>query len=267
MKESLPPLTIKQKHILTFIYRYRFLNRIHIQTLLAHKSPSLINEWLADLTTKKYLNRIFSPTLKENTYPAVYSIGINGIRYLKQNETITQEQARNLYAEQKRKPSFIQHCLALANFACSLVTLMRQQQKEATFITKVDFSADTDDDKLLFLKNMKPDAYYTYNGTGIAQAAFIEVIDDYVPAQVLANKIQRYFQAANDTDWEVLDTNRFPSLILLLPSIKKLSSLQRIIKQVKNRFDTEDAEELRCNLALASDLQEKSIADDIWLPA
>ena len=56
MKESLPPLTTKQKHILTFIYRYRFLNRIHIQTLFAHKSPSLINEWLADLTTKKYLN-------------------------------------------------------------------------------------------------------------------------------------------------------------------------------------------------------------------
>lgn len=262
MKPLLPPITKKQKEILLFIYRYRFLTRSHLQAFLAHTSPSLINHWLANLVEKQYL---FSIERQTNTEPAIYYLGNNGIRYLKQLEKTTPQQAQNLYSEKNRSSMFRTHCLSLASFACNLITHMRKQKKQATFLTKTDFMQETDDELCLLLQRLKPDAYYTYNGTGIAREAFIEIIDDYIPARVLANKIKQYIQLASESDLDIFDGKSLPSLIFLFYSDKKLRSLQQIIKRVKNTVDDDMDEAIRCNLALVSDIQTKSIADDIWI--
>ncbi len=267
MTIQLPPLTEKQKEIIILMYRYRFLTRTHIQIFLNHQSSSLTNHWLTDLTTKNYLNRIYIPTLGENTKPAIYFLTTNAIRYLMRYENLERKRAQNLYYEHKRLASFRTHCLILADFACSLLIHMRKQQKKALFLTKVDYIQETDNPLFILLQQVKPDGYYTYNGTGIAQEAFITVIDKQTPARVLRAMIGRYQQASTVSDLDLFDSSRFPSLIFLLPTIKKLHSLQRIIQQLKNANSDEQTELLRCNLALASDLQKKSLATDIWIPA
>ncbi|MDA1317406.1 MAG: hypothetical protein O3B87_05310 [bacterium] len=67
----LPTITNKQKEILHYLYRFRFLNRIQIQSLLNHKDPKNTNVWLKDLTTKNYTGKIFERTPGINK-PALY---------------------------------------------------------------------------------------------------------------------------------------------------------------------------------------------------
>ena len=268
MKEHLSTITNKQKEIISLIYRYRYLNRTHIQTLLSHKSPTLINQWLKDLTEKQYLTRIYSSKFGENTKPAIYHINTNGIRFLKYNHIIDIKQAQNLYHENLRSQVFQTHSLTLADFACNLFTHAKKEIKKAELLTKSDLSEETEDEILLFLQELKPDAYYTYNGTGIPKAGFVEIIDEHIPTFVLRHKMRRYVKALNDIDWEVLNVEKFPSLIFILPTMKKLRSLQQVIKRVRNEFDEDDTDEkLRCNLSLASDIQSKSLTDNIWLKA
>jgi DNA-binding PadR family transcriptional regulator len=72
-------ITKQQQTILTYLYHYRFLNRTHIQNFLKHKTHNRINTWLKDLNEQGYVDRYYSTTYGENTKPAIYSIGPNGV--------------------------------------------------------------------------------------------------------------------------------------------------------------------------------------------
>ena len=43
---ELPYISEKQKEILKLIHKFRFLNRIQIQTIMKHKDYKRINVWL-----------------------------------------------------------------------------------------------------------------------------------------------------------------------------------------------------------------------------
>ena len=80
---ELAKITKKQQVILKLLYRFRFLNRIQIQALMRHKDPKTINLWLRDLRAKGYVEWIYSTHFAEKTKPAVYYLGLNGVRCLR----------------------------------------------------------------------------------------------------------------------------------------------------------------------------------------
>ena len=80
---KLPPTTPKQQDILKLLYRYRFANRIQLQEFMGHKNKRRIAEWLKDLREKHYIEWIYSTDFAEKTKPAIYYLGLNGVRYLK----------------------------------------------------------------------------------------------------------------------------------------------------------------------------------------
>ena len=108
-------ITNKQKEILLLLYRFRFLNRLHIQTLLNHKTPITINNWLKDLTEKEYITRIFKRSWTENSVPAKYYIAKHGIRFLKMQPDCKPEYLKKLYREKDRSQQFIDRCLFIAD--------------------------------------------------------------------------------------------------------------------------------------------------------
>jgi hypothetical protein len=91
------------------LYRYRFLNRIQIQAFLKHKDPKTINLWLKDLRAKGYLEWIYSTHFAEKTKPAIYYLGLNGIRYLRKLETYTVDDLRKRYRMKKRLENYIKY--------------------------------------------------------------------------------------------------------------------------------------------------------------
>lgn len=260
---TLPTITKKQETIINLLYRYRFLSRLHLQLMLNHKSPQKINLWLKDLTEKEYIKRIYATKFGDNTKPATYYSGINTIRYIKQNTEVDKDKIQKLYHEKYRTALFQEHCKTVADFVCNLQSFARVQGKATEIVTKVDYTKDSDDEMDILLQTLSPDLYYRCDVTGIAQACFVEAIDERIPSRILRKKILRYIQAINEAELEV-----FPSVTFLLSSMKKLRSLQRIITAVRNEFDDEELNaSLRCNLGLISDIQTKSIADSIWIKA
>lgn len=262
---TLPEITTSQQQIIKLIYRFRFLSRIHIQKILNHKNPSTINQWLTDLTEKKYIYRIYSKKFNENTKPSIYHININGIRFLKSSGNYQTEHMQKLYHENKRSAGFRIHSLGLADFICNLVDFSRKNNEHIKVLTRTDYETGDDEFKELLIK-LAPDLYFSYSGTGIAKMGFVEMIDENEPSFAIRRKIRRYIQYLQQGDWDAVNDEKFPSLIFILPSIKKSKLLQRMIKQMRYEFNDEDLNtELRCNLALISNIQKDSIASPIWI--
>ncbi|HZQ29609.1 MAG TPA: replication-relaxation family protein [Patescibacteria group bacterium] len=122
---ELPNITLKQKEIMDLVFRFRFINRKQIQRLLNHKDPKRINAWLKDLVDKKYLSRIYSHKLLENTKPAIYFLNNNGIlwaRYEKGQEyraddwQLDIKYLKKFYQDKHASQTFINHCIALSEF-------------------------------------------------------------------------------------------------------------------------------------------------------
>jgi hypothetical protein len=127
---NLPKITKKQQEILKLLYRYRFLNRIQIQSLMGHKDYKTINLWLKNLREKEYVAWIYSTHFAEKTKPAIYYLGLNGIRHLKQLTTTGEdgnkqpayapEELRKRYRESTRSQTYIDHCVLLADCCITL---------------------------------------------------------------------------------------------------------------------------------------------------
>ena len=115
-----PKVTPKQLEILLYLYRFRFLNRSHIQKLLHHKDPKTINVWLKNLTQKNVIGRHYSTKLKENTKPAIYFL-VAKSRYLLIEEPGVDEKLlkKRIYREKTRSQRFVNHSLTLADFYLS----------------------------------------------------------------------------------------------------------------------------------------------------
>jgi hypothetical protein len=145
---NLSKITKKQQEILKLLYRYRFLNRIQIQALMNHKDYKTINLWLKDLRDKEYVTWIYSTHFAEKTKPAIYYLGLNGIRHLKKltatdedgNEqpTYPLEELRKRYRESTRSQTYIDRCVLLADCCITL----RQQRTKTTgyyYQTEADY--------------------------------------------------------------------------------------------------------------------------------
>lgn len=131
---ELPKLTKKQQEILRLLYSFRFLNRIQIQAFLGHKDPKTINLWLRDLRAKGYVEWIYSTHFAEKTKPAVYYLGLNGVRYLRtltrkskdddgqivESPAYPPEELRKRYKEPTRSQTYIDRCALIADCALAL---------------------------------------------------------------------------------------------------------------------------------------------------
>lgn len=100
-----PKLTKKQQEIVKLLYRFRFLNRIQIQAFLGHKDPKTINLWLRDLRAKGYVEWIYSTHFAEKTKPAVYYLGLNGVRYLRTLTGTSKDEDGETYRQPTRQKS------------------------------------------------------------------------------------------------------------------------------------------------------------------
>jgi hypothetical protein len=89
---------------------------------LNHKDKKTINLWLRDLKEKQYFEWIYSTHFAEKTKPAVYHIGLNGVRWLKQQMYIDEkvgseyylyppDEVRKRYREADRSQAYIDRCL------------------------------------------------------------------------------------------------------------------------------------------------------------
>ncbi len=219
-----PKVTPKQLEILIYLYRFRFLNRSHIQQLLHHKDSKTINVWLKDLTDKNIIGRQYSTKLKENTKPAIYYL-IAKSRQIITGESGVDEKLlkKRIYREKTRSLRFIDHCLTLADFYLKL--LNASDKERLYFFTKTDLSTH------YYLPYNRPDAYIAKEKGKTIKRYFLDIVDEGTPRFILRKRIEQFIEYYDSNRWQEETGHPFPSILLLCPNEEMKAYLQKYISQ------------------------------------
>lgn len=184
----LPHTTNKQKEILLLLYKFRFLNRIQIQTLLNHKHHKTINLWLKDLTEKDYVKRIYEKTFHGMTIPAKYYISLQGIRFLKTQEDCNKKYLKKLYQENRRSKEFISTCLLIADIYFSLQEKSKEDSTEFQFFTPSGYTENS------IAQELAASFAYIITSKKTKHIYMCELFRENMPRYAIRGKIKRYIE-------------------------------------------------------------------------
>ena len=247
-------ITPKQLQILNLIYRFRFLNRTQIQTLLNHKDSKRINTWLKDLTDKNMLGRIYSSKLKENTKPAIYYLATKSRKILLAQDNTNEKILKRAYRDKNASQKLISHCIFVADIYLLLQSDSHKNNQELCFYTKTDL---TDHNYLLY---NRPDAYISLKDKKTTKRYFLEIIDEGTPRFMLRKKISQYIEYFDEGTWKNRTLHNNPSLLFICPNQNIKDFLHKHLVQVLE----EETSDLQFFLSLKSAIQVEGITPPTW---
>lgn len=221
MKKQITP---KQLEILILLYRYRFLNRTQIQTLLNHKNTKCINTWLKDLNDKKIIGRHYIRSTTENTKPAIYYLMTKSKNLLiGQSGVDGKLLIKRVYREKIRSQRLIGHSIFLANFYLDLVKNVKDEKIH--FFTKTDLATYD------YLPTKCPDAYIAKKGKTMKRY-FLEIIDEGFPRFMIRKKIEEYIEYYQAKIWQEKTNYPFPSILIFCPNEMIKNFMHKYLSQV-----------------------------------
>jgi hypothetical protein len=223
-----PALTTKQTDIILLLYRFRFLDRLDIQTYFHHKTPRRINSWLKELSEQQYIGRIYSRGFKENVKPAIYYLNTKSRLFLKNQKGIDNNLIDRIYREKLRSRGFITHCQIAAKIYFNLLSLAENSHAKLNFYTKTDLSIF---DNLI---DPLPDAYIAIEEKDFTKRYFLEIFDESNPRFVIRRRIQQYFKYYENREWQDKAKKTFPKIIMICPDDKLIKSIRYFIQKELN---------------------------------
>ncbi len=246
--KNLPEVTKKQEEIINFIFKFRFANRIQVQKELNHKDARRINAWLKDLVDKKYLGRIYSHKLLENTKPAIYYLENNGIIYVKRekgfqykspNDELETKQVKKFYDDKKASKTFIEHCICVCNVYLEIKKIEKNRKNISyDFLTKTEIWIQKQMEENFWERKVYiPDLYIeAVQQTKIKiqiDPFFLEVFDPQVPRYAIRYKIKKYIQFIEEEIWknDSLIEDDTPYFLLVISDQRKLRSIKKFIEK------------------------------------
>lgn len=227
-------MTEQKEKILYFLYQYRFLTRNQIQALLHHKHFNRVIIWLNDLTKNEYIRRYYNP--KTVTIPALYSLGLQGRKYLNghtESLGVTPSLLDRVWREPNTTNQFKAHCQLVADIYLSLTKLAQSTGAKLHFYPKTTLTGM----QYLILPN--PDAYFSlHEKDGSIKTYFLDIFDD-LPARVaLRKRIRQYFHYFEESLWQDHNNKPFPSVIFVCPDQRSLNYLwDHIQEQLESESD------------------------------
>jgi hypothetical protein len=258
---KLPKITTKQQAILQLLYRYRFLNRIQIQTLMHHKDYKTINVWLKDLREKEFVTWIYSTDFMEKSKPAVYYLGINGIRFLKTTDEYPLGELRKRYREDERSESFIVRSKLIAD-SCIVLEAKSSEKTRYAWHTQADYADPGSDYHFLAeADGIQPQLHYTEQQKGNIMHYLLEVIDPALPQHRLRKRLKNYVNYMADEDWEG-DADEPLIVRLVLPTTYLLIYAKRAIRKMLE--DVWDEDNVDIWLTTMDKLKKHGLLSNVW---
>lgn len=283
---DLPVLTRRQKEIVELVYKHRFINRIQIQALLKHKDYKTINLWLRDLREKQYVEWIYSDHFAERTKPAVYYLGINGIRYLKtrNDESIGLiaypiTELRKRYRESTRSQTYIDRCLLLVDCCLSLEQARDEEswpQSWYFYETEADYIDDSNYHFLCDSKLIHPQLCFCkmeYEGGGgepeTVASYLLEIFDVTLPRYRIKKRLTDYVKYLDEEaeEWKSGSyTDKLPVILLVCPRLTDLIYAKRRTRGLLAKiWDDDERKNMHIRFTTAEKLKAFGVtAEEIW---
>lgn len=247
-------ITNKQLEILVLLYRFRFLNRTHVQQFLNHKNHSRITPWLKDLTDRQIINRIYSQTIGDINKPAIYYLANKAKQILKDDERCRPEILNRIYREKHRSEAFRNHWLFMADMYFHFQLAAQKQNATSNFYTATDLT------NIAYTPLPLPDAYITIKDFRGTKRYFLDVFNDNTPMFAIKRRILQYTNYYLANYWQDHNKYPFPKILLICPSVRIQKSLLRFIPQV---LEDEEAE-ISFFLGLKDNIQKDGLGQDTW---
>lgn len=271
---KLPKLTLRQQAILRLLYKYRFLNRVQIQTLMGHKDYKRINAWLADLRDNHYVEWIYSTDFLEKSKPGIYYLGLNGIRWLKEHQDHPIEEFRKRYRESSRSQGFIDQCVLVADYCIAMdkkITDSNNASKNKvhySYVTQADY-ADPDDGYHFLSESelIRPRLCYertieTKDDVG-ATTYLLEVIEPTMPRYRVRKRLKNYIEYLEDGEWQSSTDEDEPNPIAMFicPTPTDMIYCKRATKRL---LEEKWGEDIRLWFTTVNKLKALSMTSKIW---
>ena len=250
---KLPKLTPRQQTILVLLYKYRFLNRIQIQTLMSHKDYKRINVWLADLRENHYVEWIYSTDFLEKSKPGIYYLGLNGIRWLKEHQDHPIAEFQKRYRESSRSQEFIDQCMLVAN--CCISMDDKIATNNTTGKSSIHYSDTTQadyadpDNGYHFLNEselISPQLCYEKSvetkDDVEATTYLLEVIEATMPRYRVRKRLKNYIEYLEDGEWqdETDEDEPNPVVMFVCPNLAGMIYCKRATKRLLEEKWDED---------------------------
>jgi len=255
---TLPTITNKQQIIIRLLYRYRFLDRKQIQILLQHKDKRRIITWLKDLRQKQYAQWIYdADDFVAKTKPAIYYIGLAGIRYLKKTGDYPTLELRKRYKESGRTQSYISRCLLIADCCITLDEKVKTSKGlNYIYFTEADYS-DSDSPYNSLLGELKPHLYFVKDDGGINTAYVMELFDALLPRYQVRKRLGEYLEYLRDRE---ADTTNSIALLAFSSTADLLYAKRRLRLLLEN----DEGNELIIRLTIMDKIRKESVIGRIW---
>lgn len=210
----------RQKEIVDYILRYRYISRPQIQTLLHHKSRDNVLEWLNDLTDKGYLFRFYSKEFAGK--PSEYCLDKGSILYLRENG-VSERILKRIYTEKTNSQTFREHCKLILTIFLSLEELVAKTEAALSFNTKDDLH------NVKYLPFPHPDCYFAITEkTGRIKRYFLDAFDD---SSFMKKRTYQYVNYFKKRYWQKHTTKSFPEIILICKTDKDKKNLCNFIQK------------------------------------
>ncbi len=265
---KLPKITNQQQAILRLIYRHRYLNRIQIQILMHHTDKRRIIAWLKDLREKQYIEWIYdSKDFVNKSKPAIYYLGLNGIRHLRELEEYPTTELRKRYKESARTQAFIDKCILLAD-CCINLQSKSTNNLEYSYVTEPDYTDP--DDEYSFLSELRPHLCFVKHKTtkkaAIVTYYLLEVFDAATPRYMVKKRLRDYVEYLDSGEWEAATgDSASPTVLFVFSSIAELVYAKRRMYTLLE--DTDGADTIHILFATLENIKRYGVTGLIWAKA
>jgi hypothetical protein len=219
---------------------------------------------LKDLREKQYVQWIYSTDFVEKTKPAIYYLGINGIRYLKTLDQYPIEELRKRYRDADRSRTFIDRSLLVADCCLSLQIINASGTIKASFnyIPETSYIDPNHDYHFLAEHDvLRPNlCIVKHDKRGVVTANYLlEIFDSSLPRYRLRYRLKKYVTYLEDGEWE--GDGSAPIILLVCPGITELIYAKRSTKiLIEDTYE----DDLHIRFTTTELLRKEGIAAKMW---
>jgi hypothetical protein len=233
-----------------------------------HKDYKLINVWLKDLREKGYAEWIYSTDFVEKTKPAVYYLGLNGVRYLKTLDTYRIGELRKRYREKSRSQTYVDRCVLLAD--CCIALAKGKEGVSYCYETEADYLEPGS--RYHFIADSElihPHLYFSKDtGDGTLTRYLLEVFDPTLPRYRVKKRLKDYVHYLDEDGliWKRhTGTKKMPAILFICPRTTDLIYAKRrtrtLLKEMRE-YGSETGQDIR--FATQEEVSAYSVVGQIW---
>jgi hypothetical protein len=243
--------------------------------MMGHKDYKTINVWLKDLRANHYVEWIYSTDFAERTKPAIYYLGLNGIRLLKTFERHDLEELRKRYRENSRSQTYIDRCLLIADCCITLDQAREKGGKIESWYfyeTEADYMEESYYHFLTDSELIHPHLCYSKQknegGNEITENSYLlEVFDATLPRYRIKKRLSNYVEYLEDGEWDgETDDENQPIILFVCPRITDLIYAKRRTRGlIANIWDKDEEDRPHIRFTTAEKLRTHGVtAQEIW---